>query len=66
LVAPLKGSPDKVTVPNARDITVSILGTISEAGLIDISLKKPQAASMLKKRRVIGKAVQVASGRIGT
>ena len=62
----LKGTPAKGTVPTGRGVTVSILGAISEAGVIDISLKKPQAASTSKKRKANGKSVNVVNGRIGT
>ena len=65
LVAPLKGSPAKRAVPNATGVAVSTLGAISEVGVIGISVQEPQAASVLKKRRLNGKAVQVVSGRIG-
>jgi transposase len=62
----LKGTPAKGTIPTGRGVTVSILGAISDAGVIDISLKKPQAAAMSKKRKGNGRAVAVVNGRIGT
>ena len=61
-----KGTPAKGTVPTGKGVNVTILGAISEAGVIDISLKKPQAGSTSKKRKVNGKAVNVVNGRIGT
>jgi hypothetical protein len=42
------------------------LGAISEAGVIDISLKMPQAVSTSKKRKVIEISFNVVKGRIGT
>jgi hypothetical protein len=45
----LRSTPAKGTVPTARGVTVSILGAISEACVIDISLKKPQDAPVAKK-----------------
>jgi hypothetical protein len=50
----LKGTPARGTVPTGRG-TVSILGAIFEAGVIDISLKKPQAATAVKKRKGNGR-----------
>ena len=62
----LKGTPARATVPTRRGVTVSILGAISEAGVIDISLKKPQTATVVKKRKGTGKVVSVIKGQIGT
>src|ERR1700731_3548901 len=36
-----KGTPAKGIVPTAKGITITILDAISQAGVIDISLKKP-------------------------
>ena len=36
-----KGTPAKSIVPTAKGITITILGAISQAGVIDISLRKP-------------------------
>jgi hypothetical protein len=47
----LKGTPAKSIVPTGRGVTVTILGAISEARVIDISLKKAQAVAMSKKRK---------------
>jgi hypothetical protein len=41
----------KGTVPTAKGITIAILGAISQAALIDISLKKPQAVAIAKKSK---------------
>src|SRR3984893_3855882 len=62
----LKGTPTRGTVPTGRGVTVSILGAISEAGVADISLKKPQAATVVKKRKGNGKAIATVNRRIGT
>ena len=62
----LKGTPAKGIVPTARGVTITILGAISEAGVIDISLKKPQAVAMSKKRKGDDKVVNITNARIGT
>jgi hypothetical protein len=53
-------------VPTAKGITITILGAISQAGAIDISLKKPQAVSISKKRKANEAKAMVVSGRVGT
>jgi transposase len=56
-----KGTPAKGTVPTAKGITITIFGAISQAGVIDISLKKPHAVSVSKKRKAndtTGKAIK--------
>jgi hypothetical protein len=53
-------------VPTRKVVTVSILGDIYEAGVIDISLKVPQAVRASKKRKMNGKAVDVVTDGIGT
>jgi hypothetical protein len=50
----LKGAPAKGIVPTGRGVTVTILGAISEARVIDICLKKAQAVAMSKKRKENG------------
>jgi hypothetical protein len=61
-----KGTPAKGIVPTAKGITITILGAISQAGVIDISLKKPQAASISKKRKANDTTAMVVNGRVGT
>jgi hypothetical protein len=61
-----KGTPAKGIVPTAKVITITILGAISQAGVIDISLKKPQAVSISKKRKANDAKAMVVSGRVGT
>jgi transposase len=61
-----KGTPAKGTIPTAKGVTITILGAISDAGIIDISLRKPKAVSTSKKRKVNGRAVDTVNGRIGT
>ena len=53
-------------MPTGRGVTVSILGAISEAGVIDISLKKPQAATAVKERKGNGKCVTAVNGPVDT
>ena len=60
-----KGTPAKGTVPTAKGITITILGAISQAGVIDISLKKPQAVAIPKKSKGNGAKAIVLSGRVG-
>jgi DDE superfamily endonuclease len=61
-----KGTPHKSTVPTAKGITITILGAISQAGVIDISLKKPQAVAISKKSKENDAKAMVLSGRVGT
>jgi transposase len=61
-----KGTPAKGIVPTAKGITITILGAISQAGVIDISLRKPQAVSISKKRKANDTRAMVVSGRVGT
>jgi hypothetical protein len=62
----LKSTLAKGTVPTGIGVNVRILGAISEAEVMDISLKKTQAASRSKKRKGNGKVVNVVNGRTGT
>lgn len=48
-----------------KRVTFSILGAISAAGVINISLKKPQTTTS-KKRKVSGDAVHMVSGWVIT
>jgi hypothetical protein len=59
-----KGTPAKSIVPTAKGITIIILGAISQAGVIDISLRKPVSTS--KKRKANDEKATVVSGRVGT
>ena len=60
------GTPAKGTIPTAKGVTITILGAISQAGVIDISLRKPQAVSVSKKRKANDTTATVVSGRVGT
>ncbi|KAG0850003.1 hypothetical protein G6F17_010261 [Rhizopus arrhizus] len=60
-----KGAPAKTTVPASKGTTITILGAISSAGVIDISLRKPIMVSGAKKRRVDGKVVTT-TAKVGT
>ena len=60
----IKGTPAKATVPASKGISITILGAISDAGVIDVSLRKPTAAST-KKRRADGKVVTLRN-KVGT
>jgi hypothetical protein len=60
------GTPAKGTIPTAKGVTITILGAISQAGVIDISLRKPQAVSVSKKRKANDTTAMVVSGRVGT
>jgi hypothetical protein len=53
-------------VPTAKGIIITILGAISQTRVIDISLRKPQALSISKKRKANDTRVMVVSGRVGT
>ncbi|PIA13375.1 hypothetical protein COEREDRAFT_49356 [Coemansia reversa NRRL 1564] len=60
-----KGKTAKGVVPTARGTSKIILGAITSAGVVDVSLRKPQAVSATKKERINGKEVRI-SGRVGT
>lgn len=55
-----QGKPTKGTIPTRKSVTFTILGAISQAGIIDISVKKPEAVSA-KKRKTDGKEIKVDS-----
>lgn len=59
-----KGTPAKSTVPTGKGVTFTILGAISQAGIINIGVKKPESASS-KKRKADGKEVKI-NGKVGT
>jgi hypothetical protein len=61
-----RGTPAKGIVPTAEGITITILRAISQAGVINIFLKKPQAVSISKKRKANDANAMVVSGRVGT
>src|ERR1700730_1687124 len=61
-----KGTPARGTIPTSKGVTITILGAISQAGVIDISLRKPQAVSVSKKRKANDTTATVISGRVGT
>jgi hypothetical protein len=61
-----KGTPANGTVPTAKGITITIFGAISQAGVIDISLKKPHAVFVSKKRKANDTTGKAINGRIGT
>ncbi|KAG0749715.1 hypothetical protein G6F62_011135 [Rhizopus arrhizus] len=53
----LKGTPAKSTVPTGKGVTFTILGAISQAGIINIGVKKLESVS--KKRKIDGKEVKI-------
>ncbi|KAJ1727560.1 hypothetical protein LPJ61_004508 [Coemansia biformis] len=55
----LCGTPAKGVVPTARGISVTILGAISSAGIIDVLLRKPEAVSAAKKQKANGQEVRI-------
>lgn len=61
-----KGKPCKVLVPKSKGKNITILGAISSAGIIDISLRVPEVlGSASKKRSADGKTVKV-TAKVGT
>jgi hypothetical protein len=50
-----RGPSAKGTIPTAKGVTITILGAISDARVIDISLRKPQAVSTSKKERLMAR-----------
>ena len=61
-----KGTPAKGIVPTTKGISITILGALSQAGVIDISLKKPQAVAISKKCKENDAKAMVLSGLVGT
>jgi hypothetical protein len=59
-----KGTSAKRVVPTAKGFIITIVGAISQAGVIDISLKKPQAVSTFKKRKGNDTTATVINGRL--
>ena len=62
IMVAMKGTSAKDTVPSGKGASISILGAISEAGVIDISLKMPQAVSTSKKRKAIEVSFNMGKG----
>jgi hypothetical protein len=60
-----KGTPAKGIIPTVKGKSVTILGAISQARVIDVSLKKAQALSVTKKRKVNNTTATVINGRVG-
>ncbi|KAG2215655.1 hypothetical protein INT45_008403 [Circinella minor] len=60
-----KGTPARAVVPTQRGVSVTILGAICELGVINVSLRKPQAVQSSKKRKR-SNGTTVLNGRIGT
>lgn len=50
-----KEAPVKAILPSARSTSITILGAISLAGFIEISLRKPTSSVVCKKRKAVGK-----------
>jgi len=61
-----KGTPAKGIVPTAKDITITILGAITSKSDRSYLLKKPQTASISKKRTENDTTAMVVNGRVGT
>ncbi|CEP06835.1 hypothetical protein [Parasitella parasitica] len=61
-----KGTPCKVLVPKSKGKNITILGAISSAGIIDVSLRIPEVlGSASKKRSADGKVINV-TAKVGT
>jgi hypothetical protein len=61
-----KGTPAKSIIPTGKGTIITILGAISLAGVVGISLKELQAVSASKKRKANGTMATVMNGRVGT
>lgn len=59
LVDQKQGSGSKILLPSRRGIIVTIIGTICGKGVIDLTLRKPEAAGSKKRRRGDSKAEDV-------
>ncbi|KAL7322216.1 hypothetical protein PS15p_212245 [Mucor circinelloides] len=70
----IRGKPARVIVPANRGVTITIVGAICELGIIDLSLKRPQAqirkVARPKKRKLQNEEVQTktmtVTGKVGT
>lgn len=61
-----KGTPARTTVPTQRGVSITILGAICAAGIINLSLRKPQAVASRKKRKLGSDKHEAVNGRVGT
>lgn len=61
-----RGTPAKTTVPTNRGVSITILGAICNAAVINISLRKPEAVASSKKRNHDGKKATTLNSRVGT
>ncbi|KAG2216119.1 hypothetical protein INT45_011319 [Circinella minor] len=60
-----KVSPARAVIPSQRGVSITILGTICEVGVINVSLIKPRAVQSSKKRKR-SDGTPVVNARIGT
>ncbi|KAG1446454.1 hypothetical protein G6F56_009566 [Rhizopus delemar] len=55
-----------VKVPKTRAKTTTILDAISPFGVVNISVRRPRALALLKKRKAAGRSISKASSNSGT
>ncbi|KAL0078513.1 Homeodomain-like DNA binding domain-containing transcription factor [Phycomyces blakesleeanus] len=60
-----RGKPAKTTAPTQQSVSITILGAISQIGVISVTLRKPQAVVSSKKRK-LDKKVEKINGHVGT
>ncbi|KAG2221198.1 hypothetical protein INT45_000238 [Circinella minor] len=60
-----RGSPARAVIPSQRGVSITILGAICELGVINVSVRKPQAVQSSKKRKR-NDGTTVLNARIGT
>ncbi|CEP19829.1 hypothetical protein [Parasitella parasitica] len=61
-----KGTPCKVLVPKSKGKNITILGAISSAGIIDISLRVPEVLGSTSKKRIADGKVIKTTAKVGT
>lgn len=60
-----RGEPAKAIVSNTRGVNITILGAIAAEGVVNLSLRKPQAVSTSKKRKIQNGEERI-TGKVGT
>lgn len=61
-----RGKPAKAVVPSQRGVNITILGAISKDGVIDLTLRKPEAEASRKRRRQNSGKSETLNARLGT
>ena len=60
-----RGTPAKIVVSNNRGVNLTILGAIASEGVVNLSLRRPQAVTGSKKRKLDAKEERIVA-KVGT